>query len=355
MRYHFLDGMRGIAAIAVVIFHFSLHGSTELLPSAYFAVDVFFCLSGFVIANAYALKIESGMTFTEFALRRFVRLYPMFAIGTLMGAVVVWLKIQNGEASFPAIGYVLSLILNLFYIPAFGSHVVTLGSSDITKAAFPFNDPAWTLFFELAVNFVFFIAWRIRLISTSSLIFISSFSLIILLALTVVGRGAEGWSTDKSQIVIGFIRTTYGFSAGVLISRFNANIRSARSIGHSGGLVLLSAFLVLASFRVPFAVLLLVSPILVFFGKNVSLGNIPSRFCSYLGQISYPLYCVHFPGLLALDYLGFHPAVIPFWGPVFACLLYVLVVALVLIPIDDYVRRMLTSVLTPATQQRELG
>jgi len=58
-RQHFeiLDGLRGVAAIAVVIFHFMEitipDPKNNFIAHAYLAVDFFFCLSGFVIAYAY--------------------------------------------------------------------------------------------------------------------------------------------------------------------------------------------------------------------------------------------------------------------------------------------------------------
>ena len=52
-RFDTLDLLRGVAATAVVTLHFSnIFGTPELLPHAYLAVDLFFVLSGFVIAHA---------------------------------------------------------------------------------------------------------------------------------------------------------------------------------------------------------------------------------------------------------------------------------------------------------------
>ena len=65
-RFIFLDGLRGIAAVVVVIFHFSQDGNIrQLFPSAPIAVDLFFCLSGFVIAWAYYQKLSTGMVFKD--------------------------------------------------------------------------------------------------------------------------------------------------------------------------------------------------------------------------------------------------------------------------------------------------
>jgi peptidoglycan/LPS O-acetylase OafA/YrhL len=63
-----LDGLRGIAAIAVMSFHFNifflpqarLSGVMPLLNRAYLAVDLFFLLSGFVMTHVYGRSLASN-------------------------------------------------------------------------------------------------------------------------------------------------------------------------------------------------------------------------------------------------------------------------------------------------------
>ncbi len=92
-----MDGLRGIAAIAVMGFHFQFYflpqaALTSLLPGlgrAYLGVDLFFLLSGFVIMHVYgqALAYDCRRHWQEFAAMRFARIYPLFALSTL--AVVI--------------------------------------------------------------------------------------------------------------------------------------------------------------------------------------------------------------------------------------------------------------------------
>ncbi|TIW52974.1 MAG: acyltransferase, partial [Mesorhizobium sp.] len=85
-----LDALRGVAAISVMLYHFSpFIADGKVLPSSYLAVDLFFLLSGFVIAHAYDRKIESGMGFGTF---RLIRLYPLYLAGTLLGAFYLLIK-----------------------------------------------------------------------------------------------------------------------------------------------------------------------------------------------------------------------------------------------------------------------
>jgi len=84
-RQHYLtlDGLRGIAAFAVMIYH---QQQTAVMGHGYLAVDFFFILSGFVIAKAYESKLLSNMSFTDFALVRVSRLYPLLIAATLLSA-----------------------------------------------------------------------------------------------------------------------------------------------------------------------------------------------------------------------------------------------------------------------------
>ena len=62
-----LDGVRGIAALAVMMFHIAWwpHFGRPF-PSAYLAVDLFFTLSGFVVAHAYSPRLSQGLSALAF-------------------------------------------------------------------------------------------------------------------------------------------------------------------------------------------------------------------------------------------------------------------------------------------------
>ncbi len=84
-NYGTLDGLRGVAAIAVVVVHAPmLMGSIEA-PSAGLAVDLFFVMSGFIIAHAYEGKLRDGMTAGHFIALRLARLYPLYLLGLVLG------------------------------------------------------------------------------------------------------------------------------------------------------------------------------------------------------------------------------------------------------------------------------
>ena len=95
-HYDLLDGLRGVAALLVVVYHvFEGFSFAELTNGAgdglirtfnhgYLAVDFFFMLSGFVISYAYDDRFRS-MSLGSFFKRRLIRLHPMLLIGVLIG------------------------------------------------------------------------------------------------------------------------------------------------------------------------------------------------------------------------------------------------------------------------------
>jgi peptidoglycan/LPS O-acetylase OafA/YrhL len=89
-----LDGLRGIAAVAVMFFHFNIfflpQARLPFVGRAYLAVDLFFLLSGFVMAHVYGrlLTVSWRAHWAEYARARFARIYPLFAVTTLAMMVV---------------------------------------------------------------------------------------------------------------------------------------------------------------------------------------------------------------------------------------------------------------------------
>jgi peptidoglycan/LPS O-acetylase OafA/YrhL len=153
--FHSLNLLRGLAALAVVLFHASPIFGRQMAPSGYLAVDLFFILSGFVIAHVYDPRFAAGLTARSFILARMARFWPLFALGTVIGAG--WTLLENVVSPPAALSISETLgisALSLLYIPR-------ITGADL----FPLNVPAWSLFFELIVNAafaIFFAASRTR-------------------------------------------------------------------------------------------------------------------------------------------------------------------------------------------------
>ena len=86
-HYAALDGLRGVAAFSVLLYHLGHWLNKPFLASnAGLAVDFFFCLSGYVLSVAYRARLDSGMPATTFMRIRLIRLMPMIVIGTLFSS-----------------------------------------------------------------------------------------------------------------------------------------------------------------------------------------------------------------------------------------------------------------------------
>ena len=85
-NYETLNGVRGVAAISVAIFHTHSRFWPQQAASGTLAVDIFFVLSGFVLAGAYGDRIVSGrLSLAQFVKKRILRFYPLYSIGTMLG------------------------------------------------------------------------------------------------------------------------------------------------------------------------------------------------------------------------------------------------------------------------------
>ncbi len=119
-RYEILDGLRGVAAIMVIIFHLFetyAHGQQHV-NHGYLAVDFFFVLSGFVVGYAYDDRWDR-MSYRGFFKRRLTRLHPMVLMGTVVGACLFFLS----AGAFPKVMetqlwmFFVCLVMGFFMVP----------------------------------------------------------------------------------------------------------------------------------------------------------------------------------------------------------------------------------------------
>ncbi|MDQ0455968.1 acyltransferase family protein [Rhizobium paknamense] len=299
MRFYFLDGVRGIAALTVALYHFTQHSNLAVAPLAYFAVDLFFVLSGFVIAFSYEQKILNGLSFSSFMTQRAIRLYPLFLIGLILGTAFLLVECSLGLTTADQGQILLGSAVNLLYVPFLNSNSVTMFGDVVTGAIFPANDPAWSLFFELAVNIAFFFALKI---GRWPLYIATAAVFAVFLRLCLLDKGGLGWGADN--ILYGVPRVLAGFFAGVCVWHFLRSGRLAWSYGWIGRFSLPVALAIIAFFltvsfwpydgRRVFTLAVAAAPFLVLAGAKVSLPRLDGFF-SWLGALSYPVYCLHFP------------------------------------------------------------
>jgi peptidoglycan/LPS O-acetylase OafA/YrhL len=323
-RFHFLDGLRGLAAIVVV----TLHPPPELRQlstrSGHLAVDFFFCLSGFVIAFSYQKRLSESLSQLDFAAARFIRLYPMAFLGTLLGVVGMALNPWSPNIVHmvvPVSRGIRQVLLSLMLVPA----ISLVHPKDLL---YPVDPPMWSLFLELAANLFFAALVRFRLASTSVLLPLWLLSLALLEhQRRLNGTFDYGYTVDG--LLEGFGRVLFSFFAGVIVCRIYQRVQLPRIHGTRAILAALAISAVFlgvlcnssqftAREAVGFIEIGLVFPAIVYVGANLFLPARATEACSFLGNISYPLYLIQVPLMWPLycdsvrHYFVHNPMALPF-------------------------------------------
>ncbi|MGI4734439.1 MAG: acyltransferase family protein [Janthinobacterium lividum] len=305
-HYPLLDGLRGVAALIVVTFHLTEPLGTGhldiLVNHGYLAVDFFFLLSGFVIGYAYDERWPT-MTIGTFLKRRFERLQPMVVLGMTLGGLGFYF---TDSPLWPLIHTVPLWKLLLVLLIGYTALPVPL-SLDIRgwQEMHPLNSVGWSLFFEYIANLLY--ALGLRKLSNkalSVLVVLAALALAHLAITSPAGDVSGGWTLNAEQVRIGLTRTIYPFFAGLLLSRM---VKLTRIKHAFLGCSLLLA-LVLYMPRIGGAdhvwlngvyeavAIILLFPLLVYLGASgVVQSPTEGAVCKFLGEISYPLYLVHYP------------------------------------------------------------
>ena len=306
-HYEILDGLRGVAALMVVVFHtFEAYADDnrfkQIINHGYLAVDFFFLLSGFVVAYAYDDR-WGRMSEWEFFKRRLIRLQPMIILGSVIGAALFYLQkapVFPLVAITPVWKMLLVMVVGFTLIPL-------LPSMDIRgwDEMHPLDGPAWSLFFEYVANILYGVG--VRRFSNKALSVLVGLSAVLLVQYLVMGPKGDvigGWAVNEKQLHIGFARLLYPFFAGVLLMRLGWRI-------HVKGAFLLCSLLLIAVFSIPriggaehlwmngvyeAVCILVVFPVIVAMGAGDCVdGRFSTKLCRVFGEISYPLYITHYP------------------------------------------------------------
>jgi peptidoglycan/LPS O-acetylase OafA/YrhL len=304
-HYTILDGLRGVAAVTVVCFHlFEAYATSHVdqqINHGYLAVDFFFMLSGFVVGYAYDDRWQT-MTIKEFIKRRFIRLHPMVVAGAIIGASIFYFQgCAAWDVSKVSIARLFgATFINACLIPATpGFEIRGVGEM------FPLDGPSWSLLFEYLGTILY--ALFLRKLPTkalSALVFLAGCGLAAFAIWGPYGDICVGFSLTEDNIIGGFLRLLFSFSAGLLLSRVfkPAHVKGAFWLG-SLAVISLSAIPRIGGSESLWmngvydtACVAIAFPLLVYLGASgKTTDDTTIRVCKFLGDISYPLYMVHYP------------------------------------------------------------
>lgn len=347
-RYAYLDGIRGVAALFVIMRHTGEFWDFIVYRS-YLAVDIFFILSGFVIANAYGKKMAAGtLSFKGFILVRLIRLYPVYFLSLCLAIPIYLYGLAEQGTPMSTSGAIALIALSLFILP---------GVAIPEGLLFPINGPYWSLFYELIANFLY--AATRPLLSTKVLIYlVVSFGLLLLAAAIYQGNMDYGFIFAPRGFVAGAVRAAFGIFFGVLLySQMQAGRLSIRPRPWLAIALICGVFMIPDMGHLNFAVdilaLFLVFPACVVLAATTT-GDSLSKYMLFLGSASYPIYVLHEPlgKLIMIATNGAAANFAPYSGWLFAILITPLAFLLET-RIDEPFRKWLSGKLMPRKQPAE--
>jgi len=297
-RFLGLDGLRGVCALTVLLFHAAnLFHHGPIFQHGYLAVDMFFLLSGFVIAFIHEDRLKSGMSLTAFLRIRARRLLPVFWIGATFNiAVFLWM---TSHGYYPPgytglVGWVIVPLTTLLMLPPFGA------PGDGFSPAM--NGVNWSLMVEWLVNIAYAaIAFRLRT-RTLAIAALAGWA-----GMTIASYySGTGWGVGTGRhdvFSLGLLRGTSTFLIGVVLYRLHARGWFVRLPVIAPELLLtfwlciaaVPAFTATPTFD--WITVTLLCPLLMLLLLRAD-DRTPS-FCKGLGELSYPLYTIH-PGIILL-------------------------------------------------------
>ncbi len=290
--YTVLDGLRGLAALVILVFHYleMIYFDdyvTNPMGHGYLAVDFFFCLSGFVVAFAYDGRIGK-LGVKNFFINRLIRLHPMVVLGMVLGVVAYLFDPFQADPRSAGLGGILgAFALSLLLIP-------TPWLPYRGGGLFPFNTPSWSLFYEYLANVAYaYVLCRLKKVPLL---------IVGLLAAVWLGYCAhrtgwliDGWSAGGWDV--GLSRVCFSFTAGMIVYRWNWIFRNRFGF-------FLPALLLMGVFLFPHhtgdwvnesIMVMVIFPLLIALGAGATVRGATERLCLFLGKLSYPLYLTHIP------------------------------------------------------------
>ncbi len=293
-----LTGMRGVAAVYVMFYHYADRKVAlgagpikALIDHGYIAVDLFFALSGFVMALTYRGLFAEGSAFAAqrtFLARRIARVYPLYLCVTVIMMALVGAGLSDAvpRAALPVYS-----VANLLMVQSW----IGLISLDF---------PAWSISTEWGAYFVFPLLLFLTLRSGRPLCVatvIVALGAVFLVGLlpgwTLHHPGRDGTLNVFEGIVPPMTRCIAEFSLGLAAFRF-AQAPLGRAMAASGTAGSVLALIVVAALCFPPTDLLLASlfPLLVVAlsaDNGLAARFLASRPIHALGVWSYAIYLLH--------------------------------------------------------------
>jgi peptidoglycan/LPS O-acetylase OafA/YrhL len=290
-----LTGLRGIAALYVVMFHFFIgqhftNPFTTLLAHGYLAVDVFFVLSGFVMTLTYSHLFDRGhslSSYGRFLGKRIARVYPLYLFGTLCAFVLILLGILEA----PHMDLRLALIWNLLMVQSWG----ITGSLD---------GPGWSISTEWAAYLLYpaFLLFLVRNRAGRWIAIAASLAVLVFLSMSPVARahavdGAAVLDVHDCRYALPVLRCLAEFVLGMIAYQFSTTPSGARFSSRAWiqDALALAAIALLMIPRTDLLMVCSIPPLLAGLARGASFVArvLSSKPMELAGRYSYSIYLIH--------------------------------------------------------------
>ena len=314
-RYEILDGLRGVAALGVVMFHLMECYPSEInrwvMPHGFMSVDFFFALSGLVLGYAYDDRWDKMSTW-DFFKRRLTRLQPMAIMGVIIGVCLFYYTggpTFNAVDSAPWYMLLLQALLLICMIPLPKSMDIR-GWGELTSI----NGPIWTLIYEYVANILYalFLRRTGKVVLGIIVAFCALMSADLCLQLNLWGNLVDpgyyctingGFICDPEHVYRAMVRLMFPFTMGLLLSRIGKFIKIKGGFWAASLLVLAMVSTPMLTDISPLyegiyelCAILLLFPLILSIGAGSKLeGTRATKLCLFVGQLSFPLYITHYP------------------------------------------------------------
>lgn len=279
-RLHYVDGLRGLAALAVALLH--IHATSPARPfmpapiavvleHGHLGVAIFFVLSGFVIARSVEGMRITPASYGRFMARRLVRLHPPYVASILLALVVVTtsnLLLRDRVHALPSAEV---LVAHFFYL------------EDILRVP-KLNDVYWTLCLEIQFYLLFvLLLGLVRRKSRGARLL--AFGPVTIYGLALVAgapvREPAGACFSSWPLFFGGVLTCWCIHGGIsrTVLALYATLLAAIGLARSDGMT--------------FTAVATIGVLAFCDARPTARFWLEGRVLQYLGAISYSLYLVH--------------------------------------------------------------
>lgn len=293
-----IDGLRALAVILVLLFHFDLGVS-----GGFIGVDVFFVISGYLITEVIRNSIKDGrFTFHDFYVRRLLRLHPalLVTVAATLGAGFLLMDPASFTDLATSAGYATFSVSNFYFW-------LNQGYFDAASQTKPLLH-TWSL----AAEWQFYLVWPF--IVWASLKRSETFFKWLLVGITLTSIAASqimlGYDSSAAYFIMPFRAFELSIGAILVFAPANSLSQTVDTFIYWLGIATITASAFLLKASTPFPGLIALPPCLgaaacIYAGRSPGAAMLRAKPLVFIGLISYSTYLVHWPLVVFYKYYVF--------------------------------------------------